>query len=98
MRTTIWSPYGECPIQHTETENKPVARITGLVVPLLPDDLVAGVSFASRRWHCSAYHQADEKDRQTDECKEVGQPCDLVLTEHDDAACNPLKEEKQMLA
>lgn len=80
-------------IQHTRQEDKPIARISSAIVPLLPDELARCIPTASQPRHDGT---DDNSNKETGNDEEGSEPADKwkrVLCENDSEAASPRHDE-----
>ena len=65
MGGAVGGANGECAIQHTGAKDEAIARPAALIVPLAPDEFIAGIALSRRRWHDGADHEGDKPNRHT---------------------------------
>jgi hypothetical protein len=72
MKLTMSGPVGgtngECSIQHTSAKDETITGPAGLIIPLTPNEFIAGIAFSRREWHDGADYYGYKPNSDTKTC------------------------------
>lgn len=93
MRYSVWGADGVGTIEHTSDKHEAVARVAGLVRPVVPDKGIGGVSRAIFGGHDGTYDNGDEDTGDDEEAPQDFDFRQRTVGEEDGSAADPAAEE-----